>query len=198
MSAAESPSKRAGLLARATVMLLHPAAAWAEIEAEPTTARDIWLAYILPLALIAPVCEAIGLSIFGASIAGIHLRPPLIETAIGAVVDYALALIATWALAQLVALLAPAFGGTGDRLRALKLVAYSGTAVWISGLFAVYPTLGFPVAILGGLYSLYALNLGLPRLTRTPHERSLTLFAVILVAAVILTVALRLAAGFVR
>ena len=198
MSAAEPSSKRAGLVARATLMLLHPAAAWAEIEAEPTTARDIWLSYILPLALIAAVCEAIGLSIFGASIAGIHLRPPLIETAVGAVVDYALALIATWKLAQLVPLLAPAFGGTGDRLRALKLVAYSGTAVWIFGLFAVYPTLGFPVAILGGLYSLYLLNLGLPRLTRTSPERSLTFFAVILLAAVVLAIVLRLVAGFVR
>lgn len=198
MDAAGPSSKRAGLPARAAAMLRRPHAAWAEVEADPATPAELWTGYIAPLALIGPLCEGIGLAVFGASIANIPLKAPLAETAVGAVVDYGLALASVWLLAEVISLLSPLFGGTADRLRALKLVAFSGTAIWVAGVFALYPVLGFPVAMLGGLYSLYTLNLGLPRMMRAPQDRALTFFAVILIAAVVLALALRWASGFLR
>jgi hypothetical protein len=198
MSAVEPSSKRAGLAARAAGMLFRPHETWVAVDAEPTTVSELYLGYIAPLAAIAPVCGAIGLAVFGASIAGIHLKPSLVETLVGAVIDYGLALIATYVLALVVAGLAPAFGGVGNRVQALKLTAHAATALWVAGLFALYPTLGFPLAILAGLYSLYLLYLGLPRLMRTPPEHSLTYFAAVLLAALLLALLLRLGGAFVR
>ncbi|MDB5475976.1 MAG: hypothetical protein JWP49_1487 [Phenylobacterium sp.] len=198
MSAAEPSSRRAGRVARAAGMLFRPGETWTAIDAEPATVSELYLGYIAPLAAITPVCGAIGLAIFGASIAGIHLKPSLVETLVGAVIDYGLALIATYVLALVIAGLAPAFGGVGNRVQALKLTAYAGTALWVAGVFALYPTLGFPLAILAGLYSLYLLYLGLPRLMRAPPERSLTYFAAVLLAALALALLLRLGGAFVR
>jgi hypothetical protein len=103
--------------------------------------------------------------------------------------------VGVYLLALTVSALAPAFGGTASRGQALKLVAYSGTAVWVAGVFGLYPTLGLPVAILGGLYSLYALYLGLGPLMRPAPDRTLTFFAAVLACALALAVVLRLAAG---
>jgi hypothetical protein len=204
MSAPEASSepsiKRATLPARAAGMLLRPGHTLAIAAGETTTQREIWTGYILPLAAIAPVCRAIGLMVFGASIAGvgIQLRTTWIETLLGAAIDYVLALVSAYVLALVVDLSTPLFGGVSNRVQALKLVALSGTAVWLAGAFDLYPTLGFPMGILGGLWSLYALYLGLPLLMRTTRANQLNHFAVVLVAAVLLALLLRLAAGFVR
>jgi hypothetical protein len=176
-------------------MLLRPSDTWDRVATESADTRALYLGYVAPLAAIAPVCGAIGLQVFGASIAGIHLKPGLGETLLSAVVDYGLALLAVYLLALAVSALAPAFGGAASRDQALKLVAYSGTAVWLAGVFALYPTLGFPLAVLGGLYSLYALYLGLGPLMRPAPERTLTYFAAVLACALVLAMVLRLAAG---
>lgn len=197
MGVAESSSKRADLVTRAKGMLLRPGLTWAEVADEPVTVRGLLLGYVAPLAAIGPACGAVGLVVFGASIAGVEVRKPsALETLGGGLIDYALNLFSIYLMALVVSALAPVFGGRTDRVAALKLVAYSGTAFWLAGLFALYPTLGFPVAILGGLYSLYALYLGLPRLMRSPAERVLTYFAVVLICAGALALLLRLAAGF--
>lgn len=195
MSAGEPSSRLAGLAARAMGMLFQPRATWQVIAAEPADPRALILAYVAPLAAIGPICGAIGLQVFGASIAGIHLKPGLGQTVLAAAVDYALVPLAVCLLALAVGALAPAFGGQAARGQALKLVAYSGTAVWVAGLFALYPTLGFPVAILGGLYSVYALYLGLGPLMRPAPERTLTYFAAVLACVAGLAIVLRLAAG---
>jgi hypothetical protein len=200
LSAAEPSSKRAGLVARAAGMLFRPHATWEAVAGESTTAAELYTGYIAPLAAIAPVCGAIGLLVWGASIAGvgIQLKTSVVETLVGAAIDYALSLLAVYLLALFVSLVAPLFGGVASRLQALKLVGYSGTALWVAGVFALYPSLGFPVSILAGLYSLYVLSLGLGPVMQVPHARSLTYFATVLVAAVLLSLVLRLATGFVR
>jgi hypothetical protein len=195
MGAAEPSWRLASLAGRAAGMLFRPAATWRIAATEPADARALFLGYVAPLAAIGPVCGAVGLQVFGASIAGIHLKPDLGATVTAAGLDYALGLLAVYLLALAVNALAPAFGGEASRGQALKLVAYSGTAVWLSGLFALYPTLGFPVAVLGGLYSFYVLYLGLGPLMRTRQERALSYFAAVLACALALGVLLRLAAA---
>jgi hypothetical protein len=117
---------------------------------------------------------------------------------VGAGIDYLLALVSAYLLSLVIAVLAPLFGGRGGRLQALKLVAYAMTALWLAGVFAVYPTLGLPMTVLGALYSLYALYLGLEKVMHASAERTLTYFAAVLACALVLGLALRLGAGLVR
>lgn len=199
MSAGEPVAKRAGPVGRAAGMLARPGRTLSVAAAESATQRELWTGYVLPLAAVAPICSAIGLMVFGAGIAGvgIQLRTPLVQTLLGAAIDYGLALVAVFVLTLVVDLTAPLFGGVSNRVQALKLVAYSGTAVWLAGAFDLYPQLGFPMSILGGLWSLYCLYLGLPILMRAPHGKDLNYFATVLLAAVVLFLALRLASAFI-
>lgn len=198
MSAAETPNKPAGAVGRAIGMLLRPDRTLAAAAREPATEGDLFRGYIAPLAAIGPVCNAAGLSVFGGGISGITLRLSLVGVLVGALRDYVLMLGAVYLLAQAISLMAPAFGAVAGRVQALKLVACAGTAMWVAGVFALYPTLGFAVAILAGMYSLYALYLGLGRMMRAPHGRSLTYFAAILLVILLLVLLFREAASIVR
>jgi hypothetical protein len=179
-------------------MLLQPGRTLEAVADQHADTVALYVGYILPLAAIGPVFGAVGLMVFGASIAGIHLKPPILQTLGGAVIDYVLSLVSVYLLALVVAALGPLFGARGGRLQALKLVAYAMTALWVAGVFAVYPTLGLPVMLLGALYSLYALYLGLQSVMRAPEEKALTYFAAVLLSALVLGVVLRLGAGMVR
>ena len=69
-------------------------------------------------------------------------------------------------------------------MQALKVAAYSSTAAWLAGIFILIPALGF-LQILG-LYSLYLLYLGLPRLMKTPEDKALVYTAIVIVAAFVI------------
>jgi hypothetical protein len=49
-----------------------------------------------------------------------------------------------WVFGKIVQALAPRFGGAGEEMPAMKLAAYSPTAMWLAGVFALVP----PLAIL--------------------------------------------------
>ena len=53
----------------------------------------------------------------------------------------------------------------------------------MAGVFRLVPGVGWLLALLGGLYSLYLLYLGLPKLMRSDPERTLPFFALVLVTS---------------
>lgn len=179
----ESP-RGAGGLTRAIGMLLRPGRTWAAVAAAPAGPRALILRYVAPLAAIPAACSVAGALVFGFNFAniGVHMSPT--GLILGALAGYVATLAAVWLLGALVDLAAPAFGGV--RGLGLNLVGYSGTASWIGGLAEIYPSLGLPVGILVGLYSLYALYLGLGALVQIPEERRLVAFAAVLLAIAVL------------
>ena len=179
-----------GLVQRALNLLLHPAETWDAIEAEPDTIERLFRHWVLPLAAIPPVARMLGQMSFGSfEIFGIRFYHPNIIGAFGdAVASYALTLISVYLLALVVDHFAPQFGGERSRTLAFKLVAYSGTAAWVAGAFMILPTAGGVFALLGMLYSLYLLYLGLPKLMRSAPAFTLNYFALTLVAAIIMAI----------
>ncbi|HTE18449.1 MAG TPA: YIP1 family protein, partial [Armatimonadota bacterium] len=94
-----------------------------------------------------------------------------------------LGLAGVWVFGKIVQALAPQFGGTGEEVPAMKLAAYSPTAMWLAGVFALVP----PLAILSllGLYSLYILYKGVPVVTRVPEDRALVFTLTLIVCAIV-------------
>jgi len=153
-------------IARIQGILFEPRAEWQRIEAEPRSMRSLLLGWILPLAAIGPVANMIGSLVFGHEGTWMTTRPVL-GYAIGkAVIDYVVMIAAAFAVALTVAGLAPHFGGKADRVRALKLVAGAGTALWLAQGFQLVPQLSFLV-LPGGIYALYLAWLGTPVLMRS-------------------------------
>lgn len=163
-------------------MLLHPQASWEAIEAEPPERRGLLVGYVAPLAAVPAICGVAGPLMFGFNIANIGVHMSTLGLVMGGAAGWLATLVGVYLLALFVSAIAPRFGGEHGRGRALKLVAYAGTALWIGGLAQLYPNLGILVGVLAGLYSLYALYLGLPRLMRIPEDRRLNAFAVVLLA----------------
>ena len=182
------------LVDRVKRILLTPRDEWRVIEAEAATPASLYTGYIMPLAAIGPVAQAIGYSVFGMTVpfAGTYRTP--IGTAItGAVVTYALTLIGVYVLALVIDMLAPTFNGTRSQIQALKVAAYSSTAGWVAGVFALLP--GLRVLGLLGLYSLYLLYLGLPVLMKAPEDRALGYTVVVIIVAIVLFMLIGMVAG---
>jgi hypothetical protein len=185
MSIVEEP-RPAALLARVKNLLLRPGSEWETIDREPATPQGLLLGYVAPLAAIPAVCGLIGMQVFGVGAFGFNYKPPLFASLTSAVLTFVLALVSVAVLALVVDALAPTFKGERNRTQALKVAAYGGTASWLAGVFAIVPAL----AILGllGLYSLFLIYKGLPRLMKAPADQALPYTAVTILCAVVLSI----------
>lgn len=184
MSVVEPGTVGSGLIGRARRLLTRPSETWDAIAAEPASIRSLYLGWVLPLAAIPVVAQAIGKLAFGIGGFGISYHPPVVSTVVSAVVSYALSLLGVFITALVIDWLAPRFGGERDRIAAFKVAAYGSTAAWLAGVFAVFP----PISILSvlGLYSLYLLYVGLPKLMKTPQDSAVGYIAVCILASLAL------------
>jgi hypothetical protein len=162
---------------------MRPAAEWRVIDGEPATVQSLYLSYILILAAIPPIAYAIGALVFGYSVFGFTYRPPASTVITTAVLQYVLSLASIYVLALIVDALATSFGGRKNQVQALKVCAYSWTAAWLAGVFAVVPALA--ILSIVGLYSLYLLYLGLPVLMKSPPDKAVGYVVVVILAAIV-------------
>ena len=172
------------LVDRAKKILLQPKAEWAVISAEPHTVQDLYTGYVMILAAIPAVASFIGYSLIGVSSFVGTYRWPIAAGISHMILQYVLNLGWVYVLALIIDALAPNFGGEKNFMQALKVSAFSPTAMWLAGVFSIVPLLG----ILGilGLYSLYLLYTGLPVLMKTPPEKAVAYTVVVIVIAIVL------------
>lgn len=184
MTTVEPGVGSSGLVARVKNILMTPKTEWDVINAEPATIPGLYTGYICLLAAIPPVATLIHSVVFGYGILGFHYRPSLVGALETAVTQYVLALISVFVLALVVENLAPNFGGQKDRIQAFKLVAYSMTAAWVAGAFLALPIVG--ILAIAGLYSLYLIYLGVPRLMKVPEDKTIIFTVVVIIVAAVL------------
>jgi hypothetical protein len=171
---------------RAKAMLLDPYAEWAAIERESGDPAYLLSRYVAVLALVPAVCGFIGASVIGVIVPGADLvRASLFDGFFGAIFGYAMAFAIVLILALVIDLLAPLFGGQKDFDNAFKLAVYSYTPVWLTGIFLLLPGLRF--LILTGFYGAYVLAMGLPRLMKSPAQKSCSYAVLITICACALT-----------
>ena len=172
---------------RAKAMLLDPFDEWTAIERESGDAAYLLSRYVSVLALIPALSSFIAASVIGqVAPGGGVVRAALFDGLFGAIFGYAMAFAVVLLLGLIIDLLAPLFGGQKDFDSALKLAVYSYTPVWLAGIFLLLPGLRF--LALTGLYGAYVLATGLPRLMKTPAQKSLSYTIVVVVCAGALTV----------
>lgn len=165
------------LIQRVQDILLRPKPTWDVIDNEPATVQGLYTGYICILAAIPAIAGFIGSLAFGGGFALFGL--------VGALVSYVLSLVGVYIVSLIADALAPSFGGTKNPIQALKAVAYAQTAAWVAGIFNIIPVVGGLLAALGGLYSLYLLYLGLPKLMKTPEDKGIVYTIVVVVLAIV-------------
>ena len=122
------------IVERARNILLRPAAEWPVIASEATSVETIYRDYVVYLAAVPPVAGFVGLSLLGPF--------GVFGALFWAVASYVLSLFVVYVVALVVNALAPSFEGRPGFLDAFKLTAYSMTAAWVAGIFALVPILG--------------------------------------------------------
>lgn len=168
------------LVGRVKGILLTPRSEWPVIAAETDTIGGIYTGYILILAVIPALRILLSVRFLGVSV-----LPVVLTT-------YVVSLAVTFLVALIVDGLAPTFGGQKSQVQALKVVAYSYTASWIASLLGLVPGLGLLAALVGLIYGLYLLYLGLPFTMKCPADKALGYTIVTVIAAIVVSVVLGL------
>lgn len=181
-----NPKNPNNLIERVQAILLKPAPTWDVIEGEQTSVKALYTSYIMPLAAIGPVANAIGSVLFGAGAFGIVVRASPVSAIITAILFYVLSLIMIYVVALVIDGLAPSFNGQKNFIQALKVAAYASTAGWVAAVFGIFPALGL-LALLGALYGIYLFYLGLPKLMKNPADKTIVYMIVIAVVYIVLT-----------
>lgn len=189
MSTSDQP-KASSIVERAKNIILSPAAEWDKIDGEQTSIQKLYTEYVAILALIPALAGAFGGLVFGMWGMGGRLRFSLGDALVFAISQYAMALLIVAVVALIIDALAPTFAGTRNRVQAFKVAGYAYTPAWLAGIFLLVPGLGFLRLL--GLYGLYLVYLGLPKLMKTPQDKALAYTTVVVIAALIVIVALGL------
>jgi hypothetical protein len=174
------PAVDPALVARVKGILLQPKSEWMKIDGEFATTKSLFTRYAMILAAIGPVCSLLGGQLM--PIMGVKLS--IVGAIVVALVSYGMSLLGVFLLGLIINALAPNFGGTANKVQAMKLAVYSWTAAWLAGVFGLIPMLGI-LAILG-LYSFYLLFVGLPILMKVPEDKKVGYFIVTVIAGVVM------------
>jgi hypothetical protein len=164
---------------RAKNIILTPKNEWQVIAGEQPDIKQIFTGYVLPLALIPVIAGIIGYTVIG--------RSGYRSFGMGftnSIIQLTLAFVGVYVTAFVVDLLAPNFGSEKNLGRAVQLVAYSFTPIWVAGVFHIVPVLGV-LALLAGLYGFYLLYLGLPVMMKTPEDKVVVYLVVSIVVLII-------------
>jgi hypothetical protein len=173
-------------LLRAAAILIDPAATWPRVAKEPADPVYLMTRYAALFALIPALSGFVGACIIGVIVPGTGVvRTSLFDGIFGAIFFYLENLVLVGVLGVLVHLGAPLFGGRRNFAAALTLVVYCYTPVWLVGVFLLLPGLRFLMLL--GFYGAYVLLLGLPPMLQTPPPRSRAFAALLVVAALALT-----------
>ncbi|HEV7576083.1 MAG TPA: Yip1 family protein [Caldimonas sp.] len=177
------------LIERVQSILLRPKQTWPAIAAEPADVATLYGRYVAILAAIPAICGFIGWTLVGGGAFGITVRLPIATALVQMIVGYLLSLVAVYVLALIVNALAPTFGGSKDRIAALKVVAYASTAGFLGGVFSLLPSLAL-LGLLASFYSIYLIYTGLPVLMRCPPGKAGAYTAVVFVCGVVAMIVL--------
>jgi len=167
------------ILSRAYGLFRDPAGEWEQIRAEQTTIPNILIGYVAPLALIPPVCDLIGSTVFNHML---QLDPA--QAVLRAAITWIVSIAFVFLLAILINALAETFDADRDDLAAQKIAAYSLTPSFLSGVFSLWPPLWWvSLFALGAM--VFLMYRGLPILMKTPVERALGYAASVTIAAAV-------------
>jgi Yip1 domain len=175
------------LIERAKNILLTPKTEWDNINNETPDTTKILSTYVIPLVAIGAIASFIGWGLIGKSysygfgsfkVKGVSLG---LRYAIIALVS---GVAGTFLTAFVIDALAPTFKSEKNFGRSFQVAAYSFTAGWVGAIFNILPSLAL-IGSLVGIYGLYLMYLGLPKLKKTPQEQTVGYFVASLITMIV-------------
>jgi hypothetical protein len=183
---ADAKASAPGLLARVKNMILSPSSEWQVIAPEATTAAQLYVGYVTPLAVLAALIGFLRMSVIGvnSALSG-SFRMPIGSGLTYTVLMFVSALIGVFVVGLIINALAPTFSGTRDQRQALKVSAYSLTPALLSSVLSLSPVLPTLLQLLAGLFGIYVLYLGLPIVMQAPKEKAFGYTASVVICTIL-------------
>ncbi|MGH7495141.1 MAG: YIP1 family protein [bacterium] len=145
-------------LTRLQGILFNPGQEWERIRDDKITNVQVFLKYVIWVAALPSIGYLISVAKYENFL--INLR--------AAILSYVIALVSVDLSAYLIHLSAPKFEAQKDVGRALKLVAFGATPVFVAGALNFIPIAGGILWLIGAAYCAFLFYLGLPLLLATP------------------------------
>ena len=101
-----------------------------------------------------------------------------------AIIVYIMSIIGIIVFGFILNALAPSFKTKQNKMQALKLVSYAATPWLLLGIINIFPAAAL-ISLIGGLYGLYILYLGIPILMGTGKEQQMPFFIIGLIVYII-------------
>ena len=167
------------LVERAKNIIVTPKTEWDAVAAEEPNIQQILLGYVLPLALIPTIAVIIGWGVIG--IFGFTSFTYGIAMGLVQLINAFLSVLIS---GFVIDALAPSFGSQKNMGRAVQLVAYSMTPIWIAGILNIFPSIGWLAGLIG-LYGLFLMYLGLAPLMKTPEDKKVGYLVVSIIILIV-------------
>ena len=175
-----------GTINSAMALVRNPVSYITANKDSPSTVMGIMVNYVAVLAAIPFIATLIGdLWYYSFFIPFGFVGSYVAFAFTSAVLTYILDIVAVYIVAMVIGMLAPTFNSTTDQIKNLKLAAFIFTPGFLIGILDIIPPLGF-VTILGVLYGLYILYLGLPIMMATPKEKVMTYVVAVVIATFVI------------
>lgn len=175
------------LIERAKNILLTPKTEWDVIDNETPNTQSILMTYVIPLVAVGAIASFIGWGLIGKSYSYGFGSIKVVGVSLGiryAIIALVAGIAGSLLLATVIDALAPTFKSEKNFGKSFQLAAYSSTAGWVGAIFNILPSLAI-IGSLIGLYGLYLLYIGLPKLKKTPQEQTTGYFIASLVTMIV-------------
>ena len=177
------------IIKRVIAIITKPTEEWEVIKNESMKVGDMFTRYAIFLAAIPAIAGFIGFVLIGVSVMGFTVRYPMANALIWAIVTYVMQLVGIFVIGFVIDALATTFGAQKDMVGSIKTAVFASTPGWIAGILYIIPALSI-LAIIGGLYGLNLLYLGLKIVKNPPQDKLVAYFTVsLIVAAVVMWLA---------
>lgn len=184
------------LLSHAFGLFTHPDKEWASIHKEHENPTRLYVAYVLILAAIAPVCAYISTAHFGWSVGSDRLVKLTGISAVQlSVLTYAAMLVGVFALGYAINWMAKTYGAKEEAVpsNGIALAAYSCTPLFLAGFALLYPQPWFNALIFLGAacYGAWLMYDGLPIVMGIEKEQAVLYGVSMLTVALVILVSTR-------
>ncbi len=173
------------IIKRVIAIITKPVDEWKAIKNEKMTVVDMYTKYAIILAAIPAIAGLIGNMVVGRSVLGGTYRMPFGNSFTWAILSYLFSLAGVYLMALIIDFLAPNFGAVKDMEASLKVAVFSYTVSWVAGVFYLIPALSI-LALVGGLYALYLLYLGIKEVKSPPADKATGYFIAVIIAQIII------------
>ncbi len=168
------------LFERAKNIIVSPKSEWDAVANEEPNIQQIMIGYVLPMSLIPAIAIVIGWGLIG--VYGFTSMNYGIALALVQIIN---ALLAVIIAAFVIDALAPSFSSQKSLGRAVQLVAFSMTPIWVGGILNIIPSISW-LGSLFGLYGLYLLYMGLAPLMKTADDKKVGYIIVSIIVLIVI------------